>query len=439
MNHNSLTHHEDSGGSASRVQALGAVAANSLASENIDNKQEKLKNGIKVIIGGPPQSGKSVLFRTLLKMLPSAYPLTASPDCEGFWSHDLYGQGNGEVAEDYRSRIKGGYSPELREYFKNNINGWNGPLMLIDMGGKINPEDAPMVKDATHAIILASDLSKVADWRDFFEDNDIDVIATIHSRYHEDHDISLPQSSARMGIVGSAHHLERGEMAFDRETIQRVAHQIENLVETNHDYSRSHAELLSDPKVIHVPERYKHLPKDENTGLTSPDAIPVIYQEASKYEGESAWFDGIRCSWETMAFALAFTENNIPDIRIGAYGSFIPVKPLPDAEEADPKWWNPPRLSGKLDESPVYVVNNTASQGKNLVYPSDLDTMTIPKVLEDAVVIISGAGPNWLKASVALGYKDKVVAIAGFQPGVGSTVVWAKDKKYLGKVLPGNV
>ena len=411
----------------------------SLTPENIDNRQEKLKNGIKIVIGGPPQSGKSVLFQSLIKSLPSAYPLPASPDGEGFWTQHLYGQGQGAIAEAYRKRIKGDYSPEFREHCKEKIDNWDGPLMLIDMGGKINPEDSSMIEGATHAIILSSDLSKVEPWREFFNDNDIEVIATIHSQYYGTRDFQLPQNPERTDMVGSVHHLKRGALAIDRETIKQLTDRINGLVESNFAYQGAKSEMVKNSSLINVPERFQWLPKDTKTGLTLPNAVPLIYEEAAKYDSESAWFDGIRCSWETMAFTLAFIENGVGDVRVGAYGSFIPVKPLPEAEEADPEWWEPPHLIGERDGSPVYVVHSIISSGKKIVYPSDLDIMTIPKVPEDATVIISGAGPNWLKASIAAGYQDKVAAIAGFQPGTGSTIAWAKDKKHLGEVSPGNV
>jgi len=49
--------------------------------------------------------------------------------------------------------------------------------------------------------------------------------------------------------------------------------------------------------------------------------------------------------------------------------------------------------------------------------------------------VISTQGPNWLRASIALGYKDHVSAIAAFQPGEGSTIAWSADKRLLGEVL----
>ena len=61
--------------------------------------------------------------------------------------------------------------------------------------------------------------------------------------------------------------------------------------------------------------------------------------------------------------------------------------------------------------------------------------MTVPRLPENAIVVISTQGPNWLKASIASGYKGKVAGIAAFQPGEGSTVAWAANKEDLGKVI----
>ena len=88
-----------------------------------------------------------------------------------------------------------------------------------------------------------------------------------------------------------------------------------------------------------------------------------------------------------------------------------------------------------MEGKPVYVVHNTAHASNNPVSPADLETMTVPRLPEDSIVIISTQGPNWLKASIATGYRGKVAGIAAFQPGEGSTIAWSEDKNNLGKII----
>lgn len=410
---------------------LGEISLEALFAERSNEYREKLRNGIKVVIGGPLHSGKSVFFNSLRQALPFEYPLSAVPDGEGSWFQGAYAI-NPVIAKNYRK--KGEYTSEIREEYQRRISNCKSPLMMIDIGGRITPDKIPMIKDATHAIILSSDLSKVSEWRDFFEGNNIRVIGVVHSHYDGLSDRILPNDGTRSEFKGSVHHLERGESAVDRETIQSMASIIKNLVENNKYYEGETDNSL----IMHVDQEFSGLPKDERY-RTLPRAIPMIYEKVSKQNRKSVWLDGVRCSWETVAFALAFEENGADDIRVRFYDSFIPVKKLPEDNSVDEKWWGRPEYKGEVDGKSVYVIYNKANQSTNLIRPSDLETLTVPAVPDNSIVIISGAGPNWLKASIASGYRGNVEAIAVFQPGIGSTIAWSKDKRYLGDVIRGNV
>lgn len=430
--------HEDLESENADSRALGKTSLEAFSSESSPARSEKLKRGIKIVIGGPPHSGKTVFYRSLLQALPSAYPLSASPDGEGAWTQTLYSQGEVDLAQRYRQ--KGTFTSEFRADYRAKIDSWDGPLMIIDMGGKPTPEDTSMLEGATHGIILASDLSKVSEWRDFFAKNGIDVIATLHSHFDGSQDYLLPDSADRGEVIGSVHHLARGESVIDTATTQKVVSLIQRLVDSNSAYFDYQSKKPKDPAIVHVAESFEDLPKDPETGRTLPGAVPVIYREVAAQERRSAvWLSDVKCSWETMAFVLAYEENGASDVRVDAYGSYIPVKLLPESEGVDAKWWSPPQSYGEIDGRPVYVVHNRANSSTNLVTPADLDNMTVPTVPVESIVIISGAGPNWLKSSIASSYRGKVHAIAGFQPGTGSTVVWSRDQDFLGKVLPGNV
>lgn len=56
--------------------------------------------------------------------------------------------------------------------------------------------------------------------------------------------------------------------------------------------------------------------------------------------------------------------------------------------------------------------------------PVALDALAPPEVGLSDVVVLSGRGPNWLVASLAMAYHGHVAACACFQPGTGATVAW---------------
>ena len=168
------------------AEAYSEVIPTIDTAESLAERQEKLKKGIKIVIGGPPHSGKSVFIEALTQNLDkdNTFSFSAAPDGEGPWLQRHY-----DDPEVVKFRQKGKFTPEFVADRKKKINDWEGPLMIIDVGGRTSEENAQMIKGATHAIILAGDLSKVAEWRDFFEENNIEVIAKLHSHYQGNKDI----------------------------------------------------------------------------------------------------------------------------------------------------------------------------------------------------------------------------------------------------------
>ena len=415
--------------------------------ESLAERQEKLKKGIKIVIGGPPHSGKSVFIEALTQNLDkdNTFSFSAAPDGEGPWLQRHY-----DDPEVVKFRQKGKFTPEFVADRKKKINDWEGPLMIIDVGGRTSEENAQMIEGATHAIILAGDLSKLAEWRKFFEENNIEVIAKLHSHYQDNKDIQRTMEPGKSHIVSSVHYLERGEPAADRETIKQVAGLISSMVEGNVAYRQTHEVENANPFEVFIPEVFKDLPNEtiERT-ITTRDgqqkqvqnkqilrsAIPQIYEKALEFDGQPAWLNGPVNSWEAIALAMAFEDAGSTDVRLRGPDGYIPVKSLPETEELDTKWWAEPQQHGEMEGKLIYVIHNTAHASNNPVSPADLETMTVPQVPENAIVVISTQGPNWLKASIASGYKGKVAGIAAFQPGEGSTVAWAANKEDLGKVI----
>ena len=114
--------------------------------ESLAERQEKLKRGIKIVIGGPPHSGKSVFIEALTQNLDkdNTFSFSAAPDGEGPWLQRHYN--NPEVV---KFRQKGKFTPEFVADRKKKIRDWEGPLMIIDVGGWTSEENARMIEGAT--------------------------------------------------------------------------------------------------------------------------------------------------------------------------------------------------------------------------------------------------------------------------------------------------
>lgn len=409
--------------------------------------EEKLQKGIKVVVGGPPHSGKSVFIEALSKNLDQdhTFAFSACPDGEGPWLQRHYND-----PEVVKWRQKGQFTPEFVDRATRVVSDWEGPLMLIDIGGRTSEENAKIVQGATHAIILAGDLSKVAEWQDFFDSHGVEVAAVLHSHYHGRSDQVLNQAEraedpeARLGrLTASVHYLERGEPAEDRVTVKEVAAMLHGLVEANTAYQEAHEEMEANHFVIDLPTFMADLPSEtvektlrsgkvvQNRQLLRT-ALPALYEKIDKeFFDKPVWLDGPINSWEAIALASAFHDTGNQDIRMRGPDGFIQLKELPQAGQGDGVEWEVSR-TGEYNGSPVITVHANVSASTRLLEPQEIETMHIPEVPEDSIVIISTAGPNWFRSSIALGYKDKTKAVAAFIPGEGSTIAWSQNKDQLG-------
>jgi CRISPR-associated protein Csx3 len=151
--------------------------------------------GIAIALGGPPDSGKSVLANALRCQLARLRPNLrvflhrANWDGEGNWSYET---GDRAIVQqliqrgEYRFYDRPDADRLLEPYFeyhrravthiRNQMDG-----VIVDLGGKVQPQKLPVVQQCTHAIVISSDPEKVAEWRGFFEPG-LEPLAVVHSK-----------------------------------------------------------------------------------------------------------------------------------------------------------------------------------------------------------------------------------------------------------------
>jgi len=180
---------------------------------------------VKVVLCGPPQSGKSCLregLKQAIRHIPGApylYVITANPDGEGSWFSET-AQRNLEEARQYKTEYKTEFTPEFVRVRAEWVKNCPEPLTLVDVGGRTTDENKLIMEPATHAVILSGDSSKVAEWLDFCRNINLRVIAIIHSDYYGECDHL--ESDSPM-LTGSVHRLQRGEDVSARPMVQALA------------------------------------------------------------------------------------------------------------------------------------------------------------------------------------------------------------------------
>jgi len=186
------------------------------------------KKVVKVVLCGPPHSGKSCLREGLKQALwpwyqagqaPYPYVLTACPDGEGSW-YAATAQRDSALAQQLKQPYKAEFTWEFAERKAKQIAQIDLPLTIIDLGGKIDDKNRLIMAAATHAVILAADLERVSEWKILCAELNLQIIALIHSDYDGTCDRITTESPV---LIGSVHHLERGQPNCDRPMIQALA------------------------------------------------------------------------------------------------------------------------------------------------------------------------------------------------------------------------
>lgn len=191
---------------------------------------------MKVILAGPPRSGKSVLregLKQAIRRIPGApypYVITACPDGEGAWFQETANRDT-EEAHQLKTAYKqslDGFSPEFVNRVSDSVANCQLPLTLVDIGGYPSAENEQICVSATHAILLAGDwedqswLQRLEVWREFCRKVGLRIIAELHSDYSGLED--SVQGINQDGIFrGSIHYLERGEDTSQRPCVVALA------------------------------------------------------------------------------------------------------------------------------------------------------------------------------------------------------------------------
>jgi len=148
---------------------------------------------IRIVIGGPPNSGKSTFSESLVRALQDQGTDAESIDLD-LWSPTLdYLQGRitkEQRDEQKRKLITAKEAKEAYTRFKDASK--EHDVIVGDAPGGISEESKQICKAATHGIIVCRDdnTDQIRVWRDFFNDIGIDVVAVVISKINSTEDIT---------------------------------------------------------------------------------------------------------------------------------------------------------------------------------------------------------------------------------------------------------
>jgi CRISPR-associated protein Csx3 len=181
---------------------------------------------MKIVLGGPPKSGKSCLRERLKIALRYqaglyAYVLTANPDGEGSWFQET-AHADPELARRLKAAHKSRWTDEHVRIYSEWVRDCTHPLTLIDVGGRPDDRNELICAAATHAILVAPMETEFEPWRLFSAKLGLPILAEVLSDYEAaaDRVIGVGPDGVLRGVV---HHLERGELEGERPMIIAIA------------------------------------------------------------------------------------------------------------------------------------------------------------------------------------------------------------------------
>lgn len=403
-----------------------------------------------IMVGGPPHSGKSVLIYNLTQQLRALevdhYVVRACPDGEGDWSYEA------DAPTVRQIRVKGTFTANFVEQVVNALENRLLPL-LVDVGGRPQPDQEAILAACSHAILIAADEGQLATWRALADRLAIPVIAELISSLTDADDVVAVNPFLRARIYG----LERGATVVGptmdqllglvralfvvKEAVLRGYHLAQAPVEMSVDLERVARELRTTPpgrwQPTDLPRLLAYLPTDEPL---------AIYGRAPNWV------------YATLAAATATVDFYQFDARLG--------------------WVRPPLLTvGALPaesfpESPTVLTSVTAPETESvytdLLYTdgtlhytiragaqatllhvksrdpyldySQSQTLRLPTISPTQPLVLSGRLPFWLITAMVRAYWMREWLGIYYPALNGAVIIYQQPSKessdQIGRVIP---
>ncbi len=360
----------------------------------------------KIILCGPPHSGKSVFAANLLKKLPTEYTylFRACPDGEGNWSN------NEDQHMTQLVRNKGEFNKEFVQECIKVIENVSLPILLVDVGGIRSKENEEIFKCCDNFIILSNQDEEIQKWQEFGEKAGLECIGKFKSDLNEKEDI-IYQDSTNDCLEGVIVNLERGK-DLDSEIINNISDRIventyleknlksnENIIDMN-EIARELNMISNDGKIFYDNKRIREIASVVSSKINSSEDLKVT---------------GSRANWLSGHLLSVFKEKEIEKISFFDISTdkYVDVEKL---EKNDEKSRNSEYIYSSFEENEESILIDFELL-KYRINPEDIEKISIPNIDSNKKLYISGKLPNWLFTSISNSYENNDKSV--FQPGQG--------------------
>lgn len=427
-------------GSDELTSLSAEVPADSVEVEKAPKKE--IGSEAKIIIAGPPHSGKSIGERFIRSVLPpqETMRIASQPDGEGDWTQNLYGQDT-ELAQQLRK--KGEFSRENVDHWKSQVSHSNSRFSLVDVGGVVSPENREICEQANAMIIISSNPEKTQEWVRLANETGLNILAVLHSTLDETQTESFARTPGQdwesEGVVVG---LDRGKFR-DSQTLRELAAYLLERVpapekkETIGDYEKLRVDSIAE--MIGKEAEDIVLPGREPTkGLNwRPEELPTVYNALQQLaeKGGNFVIDGRAPQFLIIDVLHALHPNKVAVADSKVEGGMVGIsgQNYPNGEGSGPLPWK------VTEDFQGGTLVEYAKEQFTIIDSKQLNEVIPPETQPGKPVFLSGKTSNWASAEIGLSYAHVVPAVYIYQPGTGFICVVTHSVEHeLGSVVKAN-
>ncbi len=342
----------------------------------------------KIIVCGPPHSGKSVFLASLMRQLPpdSFYLAFAAPDGEWHWSN----YGDQDLVKVVRQ--KGKFSPDFVNNMIDVIRRNEQPLVLVDTGGVRSAENATIFEVCDGCIILSSKPEETVAWREFAREHGVRVIAELNSVLHGACELYADCSD---GVIrGRISGLERGHI-INSPVLEAVAELLREIIRENAEFTLAEMQAHINGAVL-VQRLGVEDTHDPYLGVRPEYLRFALRLTSAARELELVRIWNVRASILASAYATSLPgQVELYDVKLG-YVRLPEIVPQGEGDGVGAVEW-------EVIELPEFTV--VRWRNLRFVTVDDLNRLVPPGVdTTKPVVLVNQEPPMWVHATLARAY-----------------------------------
>lgn len=387
----------------------------------------------KVIVCGPPHSGKSVFLANVKELLPRTgyFMFRCCPDGEGTWS----AKADQETVKEIRR--KGKFDKTFMDYVLKGLDNIQShiPLVLVDVGGIRSAENAEIFKRCDYFIVLSSKEDEIVEWIKFGTEHGLKPLAILKSELVGTECLECEEVPVR----GTVTNLERGTYQLESKLLGALASRLNEIItnekgDTPMETTNTVLTVDGIAAQIGKAKEERKLPNGQDVMQMCWRGDDLCSLAEKVYNGISATpgkyvLDGPAPAWMGLAFVHGCHPQAVclNDPRLGPV-EIVGRKPSYTTEGEGKN------LKFTVNETEDFTLVEFEIVGGTFDV-ADLEAVRAPKANQMKGIVLSGRGPNWLVAQIGMAYHT-TRWVACWQPGQGATVAMTHHpERKLGELI----